>query len=471
MLSSTKSRSAGKTLLQTLFFVLLVTQICFTQWVQQFIGTVDRLQGVSFVDSNTGWVVSGLIDSSFVFKTSNGGSTWTKQIGLTGDNRLVGISFQDTSTGIAVGGEWSGGGGAECIACSWSIKGIILLTNDGGVSWEMVSSDSTQYLTSVTFKDEENGWAVGGNYISCGLPMPYDSTSAVILHTSDGGRTWISQYVDSLQNGFIQFQDIFFTDTENGTVVGGRRIFRTTNGGETWTRQASWTDSLLFLSLNSACFLDENTGFVFGSDWNNSEWYHVLLKTSDGGEIWTVQQFSVNVRDAVFIGADKIIAVGDSGKILLTTNGGESWTSQSSGTTNTLFCISFSDTNNGWAGGENGTILHTTNGGVTFVEEKEINRVPTEYNLSNNFPNPFNPSTKIKYSIPQSSNVIIKVFDVLGNEIETLVNEEKSSGTYELTWNAASQPSGVYFYQLKAVDPSTGSGQSFISTKKMILLK
>ena len=87
----------------------------------------------------------------------------------------------------------------------------------------------------------------------------------------------------------------------------------------------------------------------------------------------------------------------------------------------------------------------------------------TDYHLSNNFPNPFNPSTKIKYAIPQTSNVIVKVFDILGNEIETLVNEEKPSGTYEITWNAEGLPSGVYFYQLKA--------GSIVETKKMILLK
>ena len=111
----------------------------------------------------------------------------------------------------------------------------------------------------------------------------------------------------------------------------------------------------------------------------------------------------------------------------------------------------------------NGTILHTTNGGVSYIEEKQIYEIPTEFLLSQNYPNPFNPSTKIKYSITQTSQVQIKVFDVLGNEIETLVNEEKPTGTYELTWNAASLPSGVYFYQLKA--------GNFIETKKMLLLK
>jgi len=86
--------------------------------------------------------------------------------------------------------------------------------------------------------------------------------------------------------------------------------------------------------------------------------------------------------------------------------------------------------------GYGGTILHTINGGVSFVEEEEIYEIPTTYNLSNNFPNPFNPNTKIRYSVPQTSNVVIKVFDVLGNEIETLVNDEKPAGTYVLTWYA-----------------------------------
>ncbi len=98
---------------------------------------------------------------------------------------------------------------------------------------------------------------------------------------------------------------------------------------------------------------------------------------------------------------------------------------------------------------------------VVDVEHEFI--PPTKFVLAQNYPNPFNPTTKIKYSVPQASNTTIKVFDVLGNEIETLVNEEKPVGTYELTWNAANLPSGVYFYQLKA--------GSFIETKKMILLK
>jgi len=148
---------------------------------------------------------------------------------------------------------------------------------------------------------------------------------------------------------------------------------------------------------------------------------------------------------------------------LRTTDGGTTWTEQSSGTTTWLFGVSFTDSKNGTAVGWRGTILRTTNGGVTFVEEKEIDVIPNKYKLSQNFPNPFNPSTKIRYSVPQSSNVVIKVFDILGNEIEILVDEQKTTGTYEITWYAESLPSGIYFYQLQT--------SGFIETKKMVLMK
>jgi hypothetical protein len=88
---------------------------------------------------------------------------------------------------------------------------------------------------------------------------------------------------------------------------------------------------------------------------------------------------------------------------------------------------------------------------------------PTSFMLSQNYPNPFNPSTTFEYSIAKQSSVLIRIYDLIGNEIETLVNEEKPVGTYELTWNASNLPSGVYFYQLQAGD--------FVETKKMILMK
>ena len=106
--------------------------------------------------------------------------------------------------------------------------------------------------------------------------------------------------------------------------------------------------------------------------------------------------------------------------------------------------------------------------------DQESEKFPNEFILYQNYPNPFNPSTKIKFTLTPSLSLgervsegrvraVLKVYDVLGNEIATLVNEELKVGEYEVEFNATNLPSGIYFYELKA--------GSFIQTKKMVLLR
>jgi hypothetical protein len=101
-------------------------------------------------------------------------------------------------------------------------------------------------------------------------------------------------------------------------------------------------------------------------------------------------------------------------------------------------------------------------GTATEVAEN-ISEIPAKFDLMQNYPNPFNPSTLIKYQVPQNTHVNISVYDILGNKISTLVNQEKAAGSHEVTFNADDMPSGVYFYTIQ-----TGS---FTQTKKMILMK
>jgi hypothetical protein len=104
---------------------------------------------------------------------------------------------------------------------------------------------------------------------------------------------------------------------------------------------------------------------------------------------------------------------------------------------------------------------------TTVAVEDEILELPTKFSLLQNYPNPFNPNTVIRYQLPVTSNVFLKVYDILGNEVATLVNEEKQPGEYEIEFNPVSGirnlVSGIYFYQLKA--------GNFIETKKMVYLK
>ena len=108
----------------------------------------------------------------------------------------------------------------------------------------------------------------------------------------------------------------------------------------------------------------------------------------------------------------------------------------------------------------NGTVVQF--GTLTGVENSS-NSIPTSFNLKQNFPNPFNPTTKIVYSIPKSSDVSLKVFNVLGQEVATLVNQQQNAGFYSVNFDAGSLASGIYIYRIQA--------GSFVSTKKMTLLK
>jgi hypothetical protein len=237
-------------------------------------------------------------------------------------------------------------------------------------------------------------------------------------------------------------------------------ILKTTDGGVSWNSQNSGTNQ----DITSIFFVDNQTGWVVGES-------GTIIKTTNGGENWFNQTSAVNhhLSSVYFTDNQTGWVVGYSGSVMKTTNGGLNWVLQRSGTTNYLYDVSFADANNGWAVGNNGTILHTTNGGVTFIEEENSFTQPKEFLLQQNYPNPFNPSTIIQYTISSIQFVTLKVYDLLGREVATLVDEYRNAGSYEVefptveTGHAPSLPSGVYFYRLQ-----TGN---FVETKKMILLK
>ena len=97
------------------------------------------------------------------------------------------------------------------------------------------------------------------------------------------------------------------------------------------------------------------------------------------------------------------------------------------------------------------------------VFDKEETSICHDFYLSQNYPNPFNPMTNIQFEIPDLEKVTLKIYDILGREISTLINEEKKTGIYRIKFDGTDLPSGIYFYQLKA--------GMFTQTKKMILLK
>ncbi len=412
------------------FLLLNFTTLAQEGWFEQTNGTISNLNAVHFIDDYNGFAVG---DNGVFLSTTNGGDSWNIQNIAESYEYLLDVYFTDINNGIVVG--------YGRLRPYW---GLLLHTTDGGVNW-IKKAWPWGAIHSVYFIDANMGWAVG-NY-----PL-----ASFIRKTTDGGTTWEFHNIDTTENALYS---VYFSDQDTGWVVGAESTIRkTTDGGTTWIPQTIGTTKDLF----SVHFIDQNIGWIVGG--SDSSGTGIIYKTTDGGTNWTNQPGNFETLHSVqFINQNIGWAVGLAGMIIYTSDGGMNWIPQTSGTiVDALNSVYFVDANTGWAVGLGGTILKTTTGGIVSVEE-EFDEIPTAYNLSQNYPNPFNSSSVIRYSVPQSSKVVIKVFDILGREIETLVNEEKPVGSYEVEFDATALPSGIYFYRLQAGD--------FVETKKMVLMK
>jgi hypothetical protein len=190
----------------------------------------------------------------------------------------------------------------------------------------------------------------------------------------------------------------------------------------------------------------------------------LILQTTNGGANWTQRTGGVTgwLRGVAHPGVNVVVIVGDSGTILRSTDAGVSWKRQVSGTSRTLRGVFFPDPDHGTAVGDSGTILRTSNGGATWVWETG-DRMPASYGLDQNYPNPFNGASEIGFVIPDLVRVKLAVYDMLGREIATLVDETKVPGRYRFTIDAGRMSSGTYLYRLTA--------GSFVQTRAMVLIR
>jgi hypothetical protein len=244
-------------------------------------------------------------------------------------------------------------------------------------------------------------------------------------------------------------------------------IWKTTDGGINWKSNGISPDEIfemhIFDSLNILA-LSGDPEYRYGVG---------LIKSSDGGENWSYQELPIN---AVCFGIDfknRMEGWSAAGfKFLYTSDGGNIWNETEVPDSSVVFDLTFIN-NKGFACGQNGVLFKYIP--KPNYTERENFLSETDFQLYQNYPNPFNPSTIIQYAINSRQFVQLKVYDILGNEVATLVNEEKAPGVYEVNFNSHSDEgqnlpagrqglsSGVYFYRLQTGD--------FVQTKKMILMR
>ena len=261
--SSGKSRNVGKTLLKTLFFFLLLTQICFGQWYTQNSGTAQHLYAVQFVDANKGWAVG---DSGTIIHTTNAGATWLQQNSGT-HHPLFDVSFINSNKGWAVGysGDWSNPDSA-----------IIINTTDGGLNWNTQFSILGKFY-EVCFTSEYIGYVFGNT-------ANYDAS--IIVKTTDGGSTWSYVYQPAYHGRF----GCFFNDNIGWRVYYGLRgnsphsaIHKTTDGGLSWAVQ----DTLGGIWVSKLKSFDGNFCVAVGGMIEKPRGY--IAKTYNGGSDWILE--------------------------------------------------------------------------------------------------------------------------------------------------------------------------------------
>lgn len=376
-----------------------------TAWNIQLNVANTYLRCVGFADSLKGWAgtlgnFQGFNRSPILYKTTNGGNSWDSVTFTT--NRpagLCGISVLDNNNIFACGRV---GGPA-----------FFIKTTNGGLNW--TSQNMSSYaleLVDCKFFTPDSGIVVGG------VDTPFSATTGIILFTSNGGTNWIERYRGT--RPFDGFWKISFPSRLTGYAsinenLGADSLFfiKTSNGGVNWILSGypviyNWTQGI--------GFVNENTGWAGG--------FNYTYKTTDGGVSWQQENFGININRIRFINDSIGYAVGS--RIY-------KFTSEPIG-------------------------IHPIS-----------TEIPKQFLLYQNYPNPFNPETKIRFEIPPFAKggpggfIRLKIFNALGQEIATLINEQLKAGVYEIEWNALEYPSGIYFYELQS--------ESFTKTRKLVLIK
>lgn len=421
-----------------------------------------------------------------VYMTIDGGASWSK-IGLQ-EMRVNAVEFsgglvfagtQDYGIYVSgsMGGEWTQTDFPFCSVFSYAecdnkiFAGVdwsrgIYFSSDTGKTWTQTELNN-KYVYALTVKDD-NIYAGTGE-------------SGVYISTNKGVNWTQTSLNDKTINKLVIKENYIFASTHlNG-------LYRSTNSGTDWElNEFSGKNVYALATIGDSVFAGVAAEGIYLSTNNGTTWYQTSLNnriihslavngnnifagtkyggvfiSTNGGADWFQSSLNTGIVNSLLIDGNNLFA-GTDGGVFLSTNDGSSWVAVDTGLTypdvaslfiHKSYLFAGTNNNSGWR--------RPLSEMMTSVEKEEI--LPSEFSLCQNYPNPFNPSTTISYNLASGSNVILKVYDILGREVAMLVNEYKQAGKYEVEFNASSLASGVYFYQIKTGDKT--------DIKKMVLLR
>ena len=418
-------------------------------------------------------------DTSAIFVGTESGVFRSSNTDLTWDIINKGLSACNvTALGVSKTSIFAGTGGNG-----------IFRSSDQGFTWIPVNNGlNSAFIESIqTFGGlTVNSIASFGNTLLAG-------TLAGIFRSTDEGVTWID-----VNNDWTRQQIWSFTKSDSAIFAGGSvfLVFRSMDDGKTWDHGDTSFSSGSVMALtyeNGKLFAAAMEGGAYRSTDNGTSWTKIyslgqldypyaltyispylllgmgkqgLLRSSDDGNTWWAGGSGLppdcDIYD--FVVTDSNVFAGTIGGVFLSTDFGLHWSNVSSKELNTgirSLAIVGSDLVAGTDGA--GVIWKRPLSEMVALSNVSERFSAFDFILEQNYPNPFNPITTINYSIAQRCFVKLKIYDAIGNEITTLVNEEKTAGVYKVNFNASKYASGIYFYQLKA--------NGIVLTKKMLLLR
>ncbi|MFZ1320378.1 MAG: T9SS type A sorting domain-containing protein [Ignavibacteria bacterium] len=434
------------------------------------------------IDAMTALVGGSNTTSTFAYKTIDGGATWTQTFSQAGGfinaiKKFNGFPVYGLQ-GDPVGGRWTQ-----------------FVSFDFGSTW-----DSTNFYNPAP--PGEAGW---NNSFFAATPayFSYYGTNNTKIYQPFANGSILSHPTPGLLNSY----SIWGNDNSRLMSGGDNEMLYTIDGGFSWTNvNAIGAGRILgicgayskwYYTRGSSIYYSSNDGVNWSNDYTaTGEYYHIALSPF-GRYIWAVRSnggISRNMYDpplpvelSSFTSSVNLRDVNLNWSTVTEENnyGFDIERSSSKGLTNTdwnkvgfvegngtaVSSINYSFTDRGLSTGIYNYRLKQIdfNGNFNYYNlgnEVAIG-VPDKYSLSQNYPNPFNPSTKINFNIPFDGNVSLKVFDMTGREINTIVNEVKTAGYYTVSFNASGFSSGVYYYTINA----DGNGNQFTETRKMMLIK
>ena len=397
-----------KKIILTIFFLHFALSFASAQWVQVSSGMGNlTVYSLAYSGSN---LFAGTVNNG-VFLSTNNGANWTQ----TSLNNKTIYPLATNGVNVFAGTDNTGG---------------LYVSSNNGTNW-------TQTQLNNLFI---NSLAVNGNNVFAATDLNG------VYYSTNNGINWTQS---SLNNQNILSVAVNGNNVYAGIYNPANGVYLSTNNGTTFTQTSlnnQWVKSLA-LSGNTV-YAGTQTNGVFVSRNNGSVWTQTVLNNRS---VLALEKNGVNVFAGTL--SNGVYISGDTGA---------TWTQRNEGLGNISVWSLCILNNYLYAGTTGNGVFRRPLSEITGLQNTGT-EIPSEFSLAQNYPNPFNPNTIIRFHLSVVGNVSLKVYDVMGRELQTLVNERLKPGTYETTFDGSDYPSGVYFYKLSVGD--------FTETKRMLLIK